>query len=248
MKELMVVGNMKMYKTATEMKTYLTTLHKLIGADEKITVCVPYTSLHLCKKITNPNIVMGAENIHEEEEGKFTGEISAKMVADLGVELTLIGHSERRQYFGETNLQTNKKIKSALKNKMRVILCFGETRAQRMAGKTNEILQAQVTEGLAGIYENELKSIVLAYEPVWAIGTGEVASTKDVSDATAFVKEVIQKMFSKKAADEMKILYGGSVDPSNAKAIFGVKTVDGGLIGGAALDPQKLLGILRARN
>ena len=180
----------------------------------------------------------------EEEEGCFTGEISAKMLKDENVELVLVGHSERRKHFHETNEMINKKIKNCLKFGMKVVLCVGETKNQRNIKKTKQVLTTQIEEALCGIYENELKNIIIAYEPIWAIGTGNVATVSDIYGATKIIREIIVAHYSKKAGESQKIIYGGSINSGNSKAILKNENICGLLVGGASLNPNEFAKIV----
>lgn len=241
-----IIANFKMHKTSTEVRSYLNSISKMINDGEKVYICLPYTSLYFAKKLTKPHIVIGAQNISDAEEGKLTGEISAKMLLDLGVSTTIIGHSERRQIFYEDDKLINRKIKTALKNGMTVIFCIGETRGQKNSKRTVEVLTKQITEGLAGIYENELKNVIIAYEPVWAIGTGQSATPAQIETTVKDIRNAVSDLFSKKAGEDIAVVYGGSLDENNAKKILSIKNVNGALIGGASLDPKKLMQIVRA--
>lgn len=236
--EKLFIANFKMNKTTSEIEKYISEFQKLLPTiyKNKIVLCVPYCALGLNK---TERICLGAQNVFEEEKGSFTGEISAEMLKDLGAEYVLVGHSERRKHFHETNQNVNKKIKLLLKHGLKVVLCVGEKRAERNSGKTNQILKTQIEEALCGIYENELSSIIIAYEPVWAIGTGKVATNADIYNATKLIKDIISSHYSQKAGNSQKIVYGGSINSTNSKLILQTTGITGLLVGGASLCPKE---------
>ena len=196
--------------------------------------------------ISEPNLHVGAENCHWAKSGAFTGEISAQMLAELGVEYVIIGHSERRQYFGETDQTVNARVRAALDAGLKVILCVGEVLEQRELGVTEEIVSMQTKIALGGVSEQELANIVIAYEPVWAIGTGKTATAEQAQEVCAIIRGVVTKLYNKAAADALTIQYGGSMKPANAKELLGKEDVDGGLIGGAALVAKDFAAIIDA--
>ncbi len=240
-----VIANFKMNQTPEETKNYLMTF--LSRFDEKVdlTLCLPYTSLstgeYLCR---GKAVRLGSQNISEDEEGRTTGEISGRMLKASGVDFCLVGHSERRKKFKEDSKIVNKKIKSALKNGLGVILCVGESLAEHNTLKTYEVLREQIENALKGLYENELERIIIAYEPIWAIGTGETPMAKEITMAVKEIRKVIADDFSPAAADNIKVVYGGSIDSKNVKQFTSCKNLNGLLIGGACLDPNSLLKII----
>ena len=239
------IANFKMNKTNSEVLSYIQDLNNLLPntLDCEICLCLPFTSL--CNgKFLDKRILLGAQNMHEEDFGSFTGEISAPMLRELNVKYVLIGHSERRKNFNETNEKINKKIKTALRHGLKVILCVGETKVQRNSNRTNEILKEQIETALNGIFENELKSIIIAYEPVWAIGTGKVASEKEISQAINFIKNIISAHYSNSASKSQKILYGGSLTSQTVKNILKIEQINGALVGGASLDVDEFIKII----
>jgi len=201
------------------------------------------TALSLCE---GTNLHVGAENCHWAKSGAFTGEISAQMLAEMGVEYVIIGHSERRQYFGETDQTVNARIRAALDAGLKVILCVGEVLEQRELGVTEEVVSMQTKIALGGVSEQELANIVIAYEPVWAIGTGKTATAEQAQEVCAIIRGVVAKLYNKAAADALTIQYGGSMKPANAKELLGKEDVDGGLIGGAALVAKDFAAIIDA--
>lgn len=240
-----VIANFKMNKTSFETLEYISAFNKLLPNELpcEIGICLPHTSLYLGENL-DERIVLGAQNFHEAEQGNFTGEISVNMLKDFNVKFSLLGHSERRKLYGETNARINKKIKTALQHGMKVVLCIGETRAQRNAKMTQSVLTKQIDEALSGIYENELKSIIIAYEPVWAVGTGIVAPITDISNAAKLIRKIISAHYSKKAAENQQVIYGGSLTAQTSKQIFKNKDICGALVGGASLDPKEFANII----
>lgn len=250
MRTPIIAGNWKMNKTQKEAKELLTALKPLV-ADAKcdVVVCVPFTDLAAVRKlIRGSNIKLGAQNVHWEKSGAFTGEISAEMLKELKVEYVIIGHSERRQYFGETNETVNKRIQAALAAKLKAIVCIGETLAERESGKTEEVLLSQITEGLKGFKTREFDKIVIAYEPVWAIGTGKTATAEDANNTIGFIRKTIAKKFSSLIAGRVCIQYGGSMNAKNVKELMGMPEIDGGLIGGASLKAEDFAKVVNFNN
>ena len=237
MKKL-IVGNFKMNTTLKEFSLYLDKfLPKVKESKNDIVLCVPYTHLMLAnQKLVSTGVKFGSQNISVDESGAHTGEISNHMVKDIGASYTLVGHSEIRKRFKETNEQVNQKIINALGVNLKAILCIGETKAEKSAGKTDATLKRQIDIALKGLYENELKNIIIAYEPCWAIGTGKTATNKDIEKAVKTIRKTISESFSDKAAEKMQILYGGSTKLENFGGILKVQGVNGLLVGGACLD------------
>lgn len=206
----------------------------------EVILCVPYTDLfYALLNVQGTNIKIGAQNMHWEEKGAYTGEISGKMLKSIGVEYVIIGHSERRQYFAETDETVNKKIKSALANNLKPIVCVGETLEQREDNKTKEIVTTQIEKAFEGINANELKNIIVAYEPIWAIGTGKTATKEDANATIMQIRKKIEEMYGQNEANGVIIQYGGSVKSSNAKELFEMSDIDGGLVGGASLNANE---------
>lgn len=204
------------------------------GADCDVVVCVPATDIYAVgQAVKGSNIHLGAQNVHFAESGAYTGEISADMLKELGVEYVVIGHSERRQYFGETDETVNKRTLTAIAKGLIPIVCVGETLEQRESGETEKVLERQIKVGLNGI--DDLNKIVIAYEPVWAIGTGKTATSEQANETIGFIRKTLAENFCKKCASEVRIQYGGSMKPGNAKELMAMEEIDGGLIGGASL-------------
>ena len=242
-----IVGNFKMNSTVHEFANYIDEfLPKVKANKNNIALCVPYTHLMLAgQKLVSTNIQYGSQNISTEEKGALTGEISNLMVKDLGANFTLVGHSERRTKFKETNEQTNQKIIRALGVNLKVILCIGETKSEKNAKKTKAVLKKQLEDALKGLYENELKNIIVAYEPVWAIGTGLVPTNKEIEQTVQDIRDVLCEDFSEKAAEKMCVLYGGSVNQDNSSTILKIKGVNGLLVGGACLSSESFANICK---
>ena len=236
-----IAGNWKMFKTGAEAKA---TAKKLVSrvshiTDVDIMIAPPFTALAATHAaVDNTNVFLGAQNLFWEPHGAFTGEISPEMLTAAGCTHVIIGHSERRQYFGETDETVNKKIKAALDNNLIPVFCIGETESQREAKETFSVLDKQVQIGLKGFSVKDLGTMVIAYEPVWAIGTGKTATSDQAQEAHAFIRGAVAKLFDNKMADGLRILYGGSVKPENAAELMGMPDVDGALVGGASLDAE----------
>lgn len=243
-----IAGNWKMYKTGPEAVQTAIHLSNLCSGvnDPEIMIAPNYLSLPLvAQAVKGSTVKVGAQNLYFEQEGAFTGEVSADMIKAAGAEYSLIGHSERRQLFGETDDTVCQKIKAALGSGLKPVLCIGETEAQRDEGKTYFILDKQISDGLKGFGLEELSDLVLAYEPVWAIGTGKTASIEQVAEVHQHLRSLLEDLFSKDLADRTRILYGGSVKPENVKQLMAIKDVDGALVGGASLDADKFIKIIK---
>lgn len=241
-----VAGNWKMHKTIEEAEEFITGLLPLAGAidDVQIAVCVPFTAIQAVVDSTRgSSIETFAQNVHEADQGAYTGEISIAMLDELEVHGIVVGHSERRQYFNETDAALRVKVAKILAAGLEPILCVGESDAQREANETEDVLRVQVTEGLADVADDDLAKVTIAYEPIWAIGTGKVATPQQAQDACAFIRSLVADR-SAEAAAAIRIQYGGSVKPENAKELLGLPDVDGALVGGAALDPASFAGII----
>ncbi len=240
MKRPIIAGNWKMNNTNAGTKALLTELAPLVkDAKCEVVVCVPFTDIDTARKaIRGTKIKLGAQNVHWAPKGAFTGEISAEMLKELKVEYVIIGHSERRQYFGETDASVNARVKAAVGAGLKAIVCVGETLEEREAGKTNEVVTRQINGAFEGLEKIALKSIVVAYEPVWAIGTGKTATAEDANNTIAVIRKAIRKLYGRTAANAMRIQYGGSMNPKNASELMAMPEIDGGLIGGASLKAE----------
>ena len=248
LRQAVIAGNWKMNKTRPEAKALISELIPLVkDAGCGGVICVPYTNLETALDATKgTNIKVGAENCHWAESGAFTGEISAAMLAEMGVEYVVIGHSVRRQYFGETDVTVNKRVRAALNAGLKVILCVGELLEQRESGITEEIVGMQTKVALGGVTKEELKNIIIAYEPVWAIGTGKTATAEQANEVNHYIRTVVEKLYDKEAADGITIQYGGSMNAKNADELTAQPDVDGGLIGGASLKAPDFAAIVAA--
>lgn len=238
-----------MNKTATEAVDLVNEIHASVGSQNSVQVCVcpPYTSLaKVSELIEQSEVFLGAQNMNSESSGAFTGEVSAEMLRDLYVNFVILGHSERRQLYGETNSSINGKVLAAINNNLKPIYCIGETLEERESGKTLEVVRSQVREGLADFPASAIEHLVLAYEPVWAIGTGKTATDEMAQEVHADIRSVLSEMFGESAASTVRILYGGSMKPENALGLLAQPDVDGGLIGGASLTSRAFLGIIDA--
>ena len=240
MKRPIIAGNWKMNNNKEETKALIKEIAPLVkDASCEVVVCVPFTSIETARKAARgTNIQLGAQNVHWANNGAFTGEISASMLTELKVKYVIVGHSERRQYFGETDETVNKRAKAALKAGMKVIICVGETLEEREAGKTAEVVMRQTEIALKDITKQELKRVVIAYEPVWAIGTGRTATPEDADDTIKFIRKVVRKYYGRSSGQSIRIQYGGSMKPSNVKELMAMPPIDGGLIGGASLKAE----------
>jgi triosephosphate isomerase (TIM) len=245
----LIAGNWKMNKTAADAVSLARDIITAVGkqSDVDVVVCPPYTALEsVGKMIEGSNIKLGAQNMHFEASGAFTGEISAPMLRSLFATHVILGHSERRTYFHEDDELINRKVLTALKNQLRPILCVGETLAEREAGSTLKVVQKQTERGLEGVSKDLTPNVVIAYEPVWAIGTGKVATTEQAQEVHAFIRGLLTKLFGEQAAQKVRILYGGSMKPANAPELLAQKDIDGGLIGGASLEPRSFVELVTA--
>ena len=236
-----ISGNWKMFKTGPEAVAFINALKDAIAdaSDVDIMIAPPFTALNqVAEAVAGTAIGLGAQNLHWETEGAYTGEISAQMLNAAGCRYVIIGHSERRQYFGETDQDINRKIEAAAKAGLIPVFCIGETESQRDAGETFSVLDKQVENGLESLFPENLKSLIVAYEPVWAIGTGKTATKEQAQEVHAYVRNGIAKKFGPGFAHGLRILYGGSVKPSNVKDLMAMEDIDGALVGGASLDPE----------
>ncbi len=247
-RKAIIAGNWKMNKTPSEAKALLAQMIPLVkDATCEVVACVPYVDLAAAVEATQgTNIKIGAENCHWAESGAFTGEISTGMLKEIGVEYVVLGHSERRQYFGETDETVNKRVKAALAAGLKPIVCVGELLWERECDITEEVVARQIKLDLFDVSEEELQNVVIAYEPVWAIGTGKTATADQAEEVCALIRATIKKLYSPAAAEGITIQYGGSMNDKNADELVGKLNVDGGLIGGASLVADKFAAIVNA--
>jgi triosephosphate isomerase len=241
-----IAANWKMNKTVAEAAEFIDALLPRIAATQNdVVVCPPFTALHeVVERRRGTAVRVAAQNMHEDEAGAYTGEISAPMLVELDVEAVVLGHSERRQFFGETDAALAKKVPAALAHDLEPILCVGESDEAREGGQTEEVLERQLQADLAEVETGDIARVVIAYEPIWAIGTGKVASAEQAQEACAFIRDVLRARGA--AADDVRILYGGSVKPGNAAELLALPDVDGALVGGAALDAEDFAAIVEA--
>ena len=241
MRRKVIAGNWKMNMLPDETIKFIDEIAPLVkDTENEVILCVPYTDLfYALLAAQNTNIKIGAQNMHWEEKGAFTGEVSGKMLKAIGVKYVIIGHSERRQYFAETDESVNKKIKAAFENNLNPIVCVGETLEQREEGKTEEIITNQTRLALEGLTNEQVKNTIIAYEPIWAIGTGKTATSEDANNSIKAIRKEIEKNYGKEVAEEVIIQYGGSVKSQNAKELFTTSDIDGGLVGGASLKVEE---------
>ena len=250
-RKTIIAGNWKMNKTASETKQFADELKTILPRAKwcDVLVCVPSVNIPAAlRAFKDMRVSVGAENVFYEKSGAYTGEVSADMLKDLGVKYVIIGHSERRQYFGETDITVNKKVHAALEAGLHPIVCVGESLEQRALGVTMDLISLQVKSALAGVSAEKLRKCVIAYEPVWAIGTGRTATPEQAGEVCTFIRATIRHMYGARIARSITIQYGGSMNPSNAAELLAQPDIDGGLIGGAALKPDQFVAIINAAN
>ena len=247
MRRKVIAGNWKMNMLPNETIDFIQELTSLVkDTKNEVILCVPYTDLfYALLHVQGTNIKIGAQNMHWEEKGAYTGEVSAPMLKSIGVEYVIIGHSERRQYFAETDETVNKKIKSALAHGLKPIVCVGETLEQREAGETETIVTNQIAKAFEGIASENLEKIIVAYEPIWAIGTGKTATKEDANNTIMQIRKKLAEIYGQNEAEGVIIQYGGSVKSSNAKELFEMSDIDGGLVGGASLKAEEFSKIVK---
>jgi len=249
MRNIVIAGNWKMNNDLKESEKLIVELKNLLQNEKPncdVIVCPPFTSLSEASKLVKGTMIkLGAQNMHFEDNGAFTGEVSAAMLKSVGCEFVILGHSERRHIFGESDEVINKKIKKALAAGLKPIFCIGELLEERENGTTNDVVKKQVLKGLDGISAEDMKNIIVAYEPVWAIGTGKTASPAQVQEVHEFIRDLIEIDYSLEVANDLVIQYGGSVKPDNAKELLSQKDIDGALVGGACLKADSFLGIIK---
>ena len=246
MRKKVIAGNWKMNKLPNEAIDFIDRLTPLVkDTKNEVVVCVPYTDLfYALLTAQGTNIKIGAQNMHFEEKGAYTGEVSAQMLKSIGVEYVIIGHSERRQYFNETDETVNKKVKTAFKHELKPIVCVGETLEQREAGKAEEIITNQTEKALEGLTDEQVQNTIIAYEPIWAIGTEKTATSEDANNAIKAIRDKICQIYGQNVGKSIIIQYGGSVKSANCKELFTTSDIDGGLVGGASLDPEEFAKII----
>lgn len=246
MRKPMLAGNWKMNKTRDEALEFIYSVVSNVPANVDAVICAPAIILRDLVKRQGDVIRIGAQNMNENESGAYTGEISPLMIKTTGVEYVVLGHSERRAYYNETDEKVNLKTKKALEHGLKPIICVGELLSEKEANKTNDVLKLQVSKALDGVDMSNPENVIIAYEPVWAIGTGMTASPKDANDGCGFIRSVIADIFGKNVADNVRILYGGSVNTNTVDTLFKEEDIDGFLVGGASLDSEKFITLCKA--
>lgn len=241
-----IAGNWKMFKTKAEAIAFAEEFRELYkDTDVQTAICAPFTNLEALKEaFAGTEIKVGAQNVHFADEGAFTGEISVSMLEEIGVDFCIVGHSERRQYFGETDETVNKKLKKLFEGPIRPILCVGESLEERDANKAFDVVGGQIKADLEGIDAADVKKLVIAYEPIWAIGTGRTATPDQAEEMCAFIRKTLIEIYGEEVSDEVIIQYGGSVKPANATEIMNMDEIDGALVGGASLKPEDFMEII----
>ena len=248
MRRPVIAGNWKMFKTTAETKAFFSSFLPLVSGVShcEIVVAPPFVSLAAAAAAaTGSRVAISAQDVYWKKEGAFTGEVSIPMLLDVGCTHTIIGHSERRQFFGETDETVNEKARAAVAGRLQPIVCVGETLAERDAGKAAEVVRRQVRQGLAQLTESDLSPMIVAYEPVWAIGTGRTATPETAAEMHGEIRRTIEEIWGAKAAEAMRILYGGSVKPDNIQELMRREDIDGALVGGASLDPTSFAAIVK---
>ncbi|HTW56563.1 MAG TPA: triose-phosphate isomerase [Terriglobales bacterium] len=248
MRKKVIAGNWKMYKTPDETRSYLQEFLPLVASHDRdeIVICPPYTDVDAAIAIARgSNVAVGVQNVHWKADGAYTGEISAPMLLSLGVSHVIVGHSERRQYFGETDDTVNLRLKTALESGLTAICCVGEVLEEREAGMTDDVLRRQCVRAFHAISAKKAAKLIVAYEPVWAIGTGKTATPELAAEAHAVIRREATEVFGEEFAAQLRILYGGSVKPDNASALMAQEEIDGALVGGASLDPKSFAAIVK---
>ena len=243
----LIAGNWKMYKTTAEAKAFAEEFSKLYkDTDVRVAICAPFTQLVALKEaFAGTNVKLGAQNVHFEDEGAFTGEISVEMLKEIGVDYCIIGHSERREYFAETDETVNLKLKKLFSSSEIIpILCVGENLSEREAGNAFDVVEGQLKTDLEGIDKADVSKLVIAYEPIWAIGTGKTATPEQAGEMCAHIRNIVEKLYDEDTCDSVIIQYGGSVKPENASEIMNMDEIDGALVGGASLDASKFIKIV----
>ncbi|WP_257351896.1 triose-phosphate isomerase [Pseudalkalibacillus decolorationis] len=251
MRKPIIAGNWKMHKTLEEAKSFVKEVSGLIPDVEKVdsVICAPALFLDtLVDEASGKKLAIGAQNMHHEDSGAFTGEVSPLALKDLNVEYVILGHSERREMFGETNGSVNKKVHAAFKHDLVPIVCVGESLEQREKEETKSVVKTQVEQALSGLSEKQVPQVVVAYEPIWAIGTGKSATSEDANEVCSYIRTVIAEQFSQDVADQVRVQYGGSVKPETIKELMNQSDIDGALVGGASLEPQSFLQLLEGVN
>ena len=246
MRKKVIAGNWKMNMLPNEAISCIDELSKLVkDTNNEVVLCVPYTDLfYALPTAQNTNIKIGAQNMHFEENGAYTGEVAPDMLKGIGVSYVVLGHSERREMFNETDETVNKKVHAAFANHLIPIVCVGESLADREGGTTNEVVDTQTVKALEGLTPEQVKNVIIAYEPIWAIGTGRTATAAQANETIGYIRSVVERVYGTEVSEAVRIQYGGSVNPSNIKELMAQEHIDGALVGGASLDPQSFLALV----
>lgn len=242
-----IAGNWKMYKTAAEAKEFAAAVNQELQniSGVEMVICAPFTALAVLREALGEHIAVGAQNVHFAEEGAYTGEVAPRMLTELGVRYVIVGHSERRAYFNETDETVNKKVAACLVHDLTPIICVGEDLEQREAGETFAVVERQTRTALVGVAKEQVVSLVIAYEPIWAIGTGKSSTAEDANEVIRHIRQVVADMHDQTTADQIRIQYGGSVKPENIEDFMSQPDIDGALVGGASLQPASYIGLVR---
>lgn len=246
MRKPIIVGNWKMNKTRDEALQFIYAVKNEVASSEVVesAICAPFPYLRCLVKRQGESLRVGAQNMHFESSGAYTGEVAPDMLTAIGVSYVVLGHSERREMFNETDEVVNKKVHAAFENGLTPIICVGESLEERENGTTNQVVDKQTVTALAGLTEDQVKQVVIAYEPIWAIGTGRTATAEQANETIGYIREVIERVYGCDASNAVRIQYGGSVNPSNIKELMAQEHIDGALVGGASLDPQSFLNLV----
>ena len=246
MRKPIIVGNWKMNKTRDEALQFIYAVKNEVASSEVVesAICAPFPYLRCLVKRQGESLRVGAQNMHFESSGAYTGEVAPDMLTAIGVSYVVLGHSERREMFNETDEVVNKKVHAAFENGLTPIICVGESLEERENGTTNQVVDTQTVAALAGLTEDQVKQVVIAYEPIWAIGTGRTATAEQANETIGYIREVIERVYGCDASNAVRIQYGGSVNPSNIKELMAQEYIDGALVGGASLDPQSFLNLV----
>ena len=246
MRKPIIVGNWKMNKTRDEALQFIYAVKNEVASSEVVesAICAPFPYLRCLVKRQGESLRVGAQNMHFESSGAYTGEVAPDMLTAIGVSYVVLGHSERREMFNETDEVVNKKVHAAFENGLTPIICVGESLEERENGTTNQVVDKQTVAALAGLTEDQVKQVVIAYEPIWAIGTGRTATAEQANETIGYIREVIERVYGCDASNAVRIQYGGSVNPSNIKELMAQEHIDGALVGGASLDPQSFLDLV----
>lgn len=246
MRKPIIVGNWKMNKTRDEALQFIYAVKNQVASNEVVesAICAPFPYLRCLVKRQGEFLRVGAQNMHFESSGAYTGEVAPDMLTGIGVSYVVLGHSERREMFNETDEVVNKKVHAAFENGLTPIICVGELLEERENGTTNQVVDTQTVAALEGLTENQVKQVVIAYEPIWAIGTGRTATAEQANDTIGYIREVVKRVYGCEVANAVRIQYGGSVNPSNIKELMAQEHIDGALVGGASLDPQSFLDLV----